>query len=55
MLAMIAYHASNVHHTRAISGYQGEEHLRIDFALQCRIPDSQPFLLESDQMLEPRK
>jgi hypothetical protein len=48
MLAMIAYHTGDVHHTGTISGYQREENLGLQFALQSRIPDSQSFLLESD-------
>jgi hypothetical protein len=33
MLAVIPYHASDMHHTRTISRYQGKEHIREYFAL----------------------
>src|SRR5258707_13865523 len=52
---MIAYHTGDMHHTRAIGSYQRKEDLRVDFALQGRIPDSEPLLLERDQMLKPRE
>jgi len=55
MFSVIAHHASNMHHTRTISGYQGKKNVRIHFMLQCCIPDLQPFLLETDQVLKTRE
>ena len=55
MLAMVSHKASYMHHTRSIRCDQGEEYLRMYFALKRRIPDRYSFPLESGKMPKTRK